>query len=133
MIIKFIINNNEIEYEFNIDETLENIKKKIRKDYNIDKHINFIFNGSKPIREFGKYNLIPNDELPSSLDYLKLSNFSNNDREYIFKIIEVENVLPQLNRNKINNIKKFNNNSKEKNDNDHEFVLKELDFPPLVR
>ena len=48
--------------------------KCIKKDYNIDKHINFIFNGSKPIREFGKYNLIPNDELPSSLDYLKLSN-----------------------------------------------------------
>ena len=130
MLIKFIINGCEQTYDIDINETLLEIKNKIICDHfnNQSTGLTFTFIGDKPIREFGKYNLIPDQEIPGTLDYLKISNFSEIDRNYKFKVhkIKAEAVkktkyIPRNKKFETQNVKETIN----------EFCLNLTEFPPL--
>lgn len=135
MLIKFIINEKEHSYQVDFNESIIEIKNKIITDHfnNADVQLTFTFVGNKPIREFGKYNLIPDQEIPHTLDYLKISNFSEIDRNYIFKVIKsnIDHVS-----NKKHTIKKYVPSYKQKDkhkdkQNNNGFCLNMVDFPPL--
>ena len=133
MLIKFIINENEHSYQIDLNESILEIKNKIINDHfnNDNIQLTFTFIGTKPIREFGKYNLIPDQEIPSTLDYLKISNFSEVDRNYIFKVVKTntENISDKK-PNIIKYVPSYKKTHKKIQKNDS-FCLNIADFPPL--
>ena len=143
MLIKFIINDTEHSYQIHLNESILDIKNKIIKDHFNNHNIQLIFTfvGNKPIREFGKYNLIPDQEIPPTLDYLKISNFSEADRNYIFKVVKsspenISNKIYGKKKNTLSNKKKNDNiiitNNKTIIENNNNFSLNMADFPPLI-
>ena len=130
MLIRFIINETEHSYQIDVNESLLEIKKKIINDHfkNEMIQLTFTFIGDKPIREFGKYNLIPDQEIPSTLDYLKISNFSDIDRNYIFKVSEIDYVIKKKSTTTQEYVPRHKRVMEQPV---NEFCLNMADFPPL--
>ena len=91
MKITFIINGQHIEKDVNVDNTILKVKQELIEQYYANRNDVWLmlkFNNEKPIREYGKQDLIPG-EIPLTLDYKRLSNFSiRNDFTYIFEVKE---------------------------------------------
>ena len=92
MFITFIVN--DIKHVFDIDDNdkIINIKRMLKdKFFNTsDDWLMLSYMGDKPIREYGKQDLIPGD-IPLSMDRKSLNDFSiRDDVEYVFKVYEIK-------------------------------------------
>lgn len=102
MKITFIIKSEHIKMDVNENDNIFKIKEELIKTFyenRSDLWLIFKFVNEKPLREFGKQDLIPGD-IPLTLDHKRLSHFSIRDEfEYIFEVNEL--IKPPMKQMKI--------------------------------
>jgi hypothetical protein len=141
MIITICIANENYEIEVNKNDKITEIKTQIIEKYFSDKDkdfwVEFIYRGNRTIREFGKHNLIKDNQIPSTMDNITLLDYSDKEPQFIFEICECSK--KPIVSNKSNN----NNNTTDKyipsfkrdyiKETPKDFVVGDYDveFPPL--
>ena len=93
MFITFIVNETRHVFDdIDVNDRIINIKHML-KDKCFQKSDHWLmlsYMGTKPIREYGKQDLIPGD-IPLSMDRKKLNDFSiRDDVEYVFTVYEIK-------------------------------------------
>tara|TARA_B110000208_G_C11590335_1_gene366070 strand:+ start:382 stop:807 length:426 start_codon:yes stop_codon:yes gene_type:complete len=105
MIITIKIDNKDFEIEVTRNDKIQKIKEEIIEKFYKNKETNFwiefIYRGDRTIREFCKHNLIMNEQIPSTMDNLSLSDYSDKDYKFIFEICE--SVIEPVVKPKVNN------------------------------
>ena len=126
MKITFIIKSEHIKMDVNENNNIFKIKEELIKTFyenRSDLWLIFKFVNEKPLREFGKQDLIPGD-IPLTLDHKRLSHFSIRDEfEYIFEVNELIKLPVKQMKNLKNNHIKIKKNLFD--------LTNETDFPKL--
>lgn len=109
---RFTMNGTELDINVRIEDKIEDIKYKIKYKYDIKNWLMFKFCCDKPIREYGKLDLIPGD-IPLTMDRKKFNDFSmRNDIIYEFEVYEMietpkkQKVLKNIQN--VQNVQKYN-------------------------
>lgn len=106
MIVTFFIDDKPFQINLREHETIHNIKNILKQKFfpSSNKWLMLSYMGDRPLREFGKQDLIPGN-VPLSMDHKRLSDFSiRNDVNYTFSVHEIE--LQQ--NNVVDNLYKLN-------------------------
>ena len=128
-ITTFFVNKDgkQMQYPLQLNNTINDFKEMIKKDYAIKDYIDLNFILEKPMRTLGKFNLEPGI-LPRTLDRYKLDSFGIKDKNISLTFDIIEDYVPQLIKKKNIDLKKYRNIENQGSEYD---LTSEQDFPKL--
>lgn len=117
------------EFSLSKENTIEDLKEKIKEIYNISSYIDIDFKIEKPMRVLGKFNVEPGI-LARTFDRYELNKFGINKDEIELTFYEVDNYTPFKNTKKELNLSKYKTQVKEETKNNFN-IESDDDFPKL--
>ena len=130
--VNFIVSKDDVNKTFTIssNNTIENLKEKIKELYNITSYIDIDFQIVKPMRVLGKFNVEPGI-LPRPFDRYELDKFGIKG-EINLTFHTVTDYTPFKNTSKALNLKKYRETNEDKPlDKATYNIESETDFPKL--